>query len=65
MPPNLVTDTVLLDRLTAAAKRGVSAAERRVQRVSFVYGNLPKGSSMSKHEVERALERIDVMEGRG
>ncbi len=65
MPTNLVTDAGLIARLTAAAKRGVSPAERRLQRVSFVYGNLPKGSSMSKHEVEEALERLDVMEGRG
>ncbi len=65
MPTDLVTDSVLLDRLKAAAQRGVSSAERRIQRVSFVYGNLPKGSSMSKNEVERALERIDGMEGRG
>ena len=65
MPTNLVTDSALLDRLSGAAKRGVSPIERRLQRVSFVYGNLPKGSSMSKHEVELALERLDVMEGRG
>lgn len=65
MPTNLVTDSGLLERLSAAAKRGVSPAERRQQRLSFVYGNLPKGSAMSKHEVERALERLDAMEGRG
>ena len=47
------------------AKRGVSASERRQQRLSFVYGNLPKGSAMTKHEVEKALERLDEMEGRG
>lgn len=65
MPTNLATDSALLERLTAAAKRGVSPSERRQQRLSFVYGNLPKGSAMSKHEVEVALERLDVMEGRG
>jgi hypothetical protein len=65
MPTTLVTDSSLLERLTAAAKRGVSPAERRQQRLSFVYGNLPKGSDMTKHDVERALERLDQMEGRG
>ena len=64
MPTNLVTDSALLDRLAAAAKRGVSAAESRQQRLSFVYGNLPKGSTMTKHEVERALAHVDQMDGR-
>ena len=65
MTTNLMTDRGLLDRLSAAAKRGVSLEERRKQRLSFVYGNLPKGSSMTKHQVEQALERLDEMEGRG
>lgn len=64
MPTNIVTDSGLLDRLSAAAKRGVSAAESRQQRVSFVYGNMPKGSTMTKHEVEKALDRLDQAEGR-
>jgi hypothetical protein len=65
MPTNLVTDQGLLQRLTAGAARGVSTEERRRQRVSFVYGNLPKGSAMSKMQVEKELERIDDLEGRG
>jgi len=64
MPTNLMTDRSLLDRLSAAAKRGVSVAERRQQRVSFVYGNMPKGSDMSRHEVEMALDRLDSQDGR-
>lgn len=64
MPTNLKTDEGLLGRLNAAARRGVSVEERRQQRLSFVYGNLPKGSSMSKMQVEKALERLDALEGR-
>lgn len=64
MPTTLATDRNLLDRLAEAAKRGVSTAERKQQRLSFVYGNLPKGSAMTKHEVEKALQRLDEMEGR-
>lgn len=64
MPINLATDAGLLERLSSAAKRGISVEERRQQRVSFVYGNLPKGSSMTKHEVEQALGHVDRMEGR-
>ncbi|WP_150443120.1 hypothetical protein [Sphingobium limneticum] len=59
-----MTDRSLLDRLSAAAQRGVSVAERRQQRVSFVYGNMPKGSDMSRHEVEKALDRLDSQDGR-
>jgi hypothetical protein len=65
MPNNLQTDIALIERLRAAAKRGVSLAERKQQRLSFVYGNLPKGSAMSKVDVERALSRIDLSEGQG
>ena len=64
MPTNLVTDSTLLERLAAAAKRKVGAAESRQQRLSFVYGNLPKNSNMTKNEVERALEKLDQIEGR-
>ncbi len=60
MPTNLMTDQGLLLRLSAAAARGVSPQERRKQRVSFVYGNLPKESAMTKHQVEEALDKIDL-----
>jgi hypothetical protein len=59
MAIDLKTDQALLGRLAAAAKRGVSSVERRQQRVSFVYGNLPKSSAMTKHQVAQELERID------
>ena len=63
MLTDIITDTGLLARLSDAAKRGVTADERRQQRLSFVYANLPKGSSMTKHDVERVLQRLDS-EGR-
>lgn len=61
---NVATDAGLLERLFAAAKRGVTPEERREQRVSFVYGNMPKGSPMTRHQVVEALDRIDELEGR-
>jgi len=64
MPTNLKTDAGLLGRLNAAARRGVSIEERRAQRLSFVYGNLPKGSAMTRHQVEDALKNLDALEGR-
>lgn len=60
----IATDRNLIERLTAAASRGVSAGERRQQRISFVYGNMPKNSSMTKHQVADALEKLDTAEGR-
>ncbi|MBY6016163.1 hypothetical protein KUV75_14800 [Qipengyuania gaetbuli] len=65
MPTDIATDASLLERLKSAAERGVSAAERRQQRLSFVYANLPRNSDMTRHQVEKALERLDAMEGRG
>lgn len=62
--PNVTTDAGLLGRLSIAAARGVSDAERRLQRISFVYGNLPKGSAMTRNQVEQALDHRDKLEGR-
>lgn len=59
----LTTDQTLLERLYSAASRGVSAGERRHQRVSFVYGNLPKGSTVTKQQVEKALDEMDKLDG--
>lgn len=64
MPTDIKTDAGLIGRLKAAAHRGVSVEERREQRVSFVYGNLPKGSAMTKLQVEKALKNLDALEGR-
>lgn len=65
MPTDIATDASLLARLKQAAKRGVSVAERRQQRLSFVFANMPVESAMTRHDVERALEHLDQMEGRG
>jgi len=54
-----VTDDKLLARLRKAASRVMSAEEVRSQRVSFVYGNLPKDNTMTRQEVASALARIE------
>lgn len=64
MPTEIVTDSGLLQRLAAAASRGLTLDELRQQRISFVYGNLPKSSSMTKHQVQEVLEGIDKADGR-
>lgn len=59
MPTELVTDRSLLDRLKAAAGQPLTKRQLDAQRVSFVYGNLPRGNSMSRRQVEAALQRFD------
>ena len=59
MPNEPKTEVALLERLTAAAKKGVSTEEVRRQRVSYVYGNLPDNSPMTRHQVAQALERLE------
>jgi len=59
MSDDLKTDARLLEQLFEAAKRTMTSDEVRRQRVSFVYGNLPRDSTLTKHQVEVALGRID------
>lgn len=59
MPTDLKTDTTLLDRLRAAAGVEMTPEEVRRQRISFVYGNLPSDSDMTKNDVERVLNRLE------
>lgn len=55
----LKTDAGLLARLRAAAGRTVSPAELHQQRVSFIYGNLPGDSAITRDQVEVAVRAID------
>lgn len=46
----------LLDE--ARARGGATEEELQEQRVSWVYGNLPKDSTMTKEEVRQSIDRI-------
>lgn len=59
VPIDLKTDLDLLNRLQSAARRSPTKQELDAQRVSFVYGNMPKESSMTRHQVEEALARFE------
>lgn len=59
MPTDIKTDGALLERLQKAARHEMTVDELRRQRVSFVYGNLPEGSPMTRNEVAVALARHD------
>ena len=48
-----------LDRLLRESKtRVLTDAELKAQRASFVYGNAPKGSRITKESALRAVDRI-------
>lgn len=50
-----------LDRLLNRAKsREVTEEQLKAQRASFIYGNAPKGSRITKDSAKRAVGRIRV-----
>lgn len=51
---NLKTDEALLQKLREAKKP--SRAEVREQRVSFVFGSLDSGNTMTKEQVRKLVE---------
>ena len=60
MIPNATkVDETLVRRLEAAAARELTSEELRAQRVSFVYGNMPQDSSLSRKEVVDALAKAE------
>lgn len=57
MPQDIKTDKELLESLRYAASRELSRAELLAQRVSFIIGNLPKESTITREQVEEILEQ--------
>lgn len=55
----LKTSDNLLAKLRAAAGRPLTREELRRQRVSFIYGSLPNDSSITRHQVEEAIAKIE------
>jgi hypothetical protein len=59
MEHDFKTDRDFLDRLEAAAKQHLNRDQLFHQRVSFVYGNMPSDSSVTRMQVERELARSE------
>lgn len=59
MQAQLKTDQALLERLRAAASHKMSREEVMRQRLSFVYGNMPIDSEMTRPQVREALARLE------
>lgn len=54
------TDTALLDRLRAAARKGVSAAELHSQRVSFIVSSVSdERTKVTTQMVEAELKKLN------
>ena len=53
----LHTDAELLERLRLAAQRPMTREEVREQKISWVLGNLPFDSTVTRKEVEAAIDR--------
>ncbi|MEO0713293.1 MAG: hypothetical protein AAFY37_05220 [Pseudomonadota bacterium] len=56
---DIATNKELLDQLHKAAKRQISQEELHAQRVSFILGNLPQDSDMTKADVEKVLQELE------
>ncbi len=52
----LKIDEELEQRLRKAAATPMTKEEVRRQRISFVYGNLPQSSTLTREEVEKLLD---------
>lgn len=59
MKSQLTTDSALLERLKAAAAYKMSRDEIQRQRLSFVFGNMPADSSMTRPQVIEALALLE------
>ncbi len=60
MIEKLKTDAELIKRLRESASKPVTKEELAQQRVSFVYGNLPSDSTVTR---DRVAEKIKKNEG--
>ena len=53
------TDETLLERLRESARRPLTKAEVVEQRISWVYGNLPRDGTLTRDEVARMVRAQD------
>lgn len=52
----LKTDPAIAKRLRKAAKKKLGRDELEKQRVSFVYGNMPAKSNVTRQQVEKKIK---------
>jgi len=59
MPHNIATDATLLAKLSAASRIPMTRELLRRQRVSFIYGSLPKDSTITRQQIEQVLNKAE------
>ncbi|MDX2210080.1 MAG: hypothetical protein SFV20_06945 [Sphingopyxis sp.] len=59
MPQNIATDASLLAKLAAASRVALTREQLRRQRVSFIYGSLPKESTITRQQIENVLSKSE------
>lgn len=57
MPDNIETDPKVLDFIRTRPTAPMTADQMKAQCVSFVYGNMPQSSTLSREDVEALLSR--------
>ena len=55
----ITTDPELIERLRKAASREMTADEIHAQKVSWVYGQLPHDSEITKDQVDIIIRNMD------
>lgn len=59
MSNEIKTDPVLLAKLKEAAGRQLTVEEVRAQRVSFIMGNMPEKSAVTRERIESVLGHFE------
>lgn len=59
MTLSVETKKELLERLKKAAKRQMTAEEIHAQRLSFILGNMPQESGVTKADIEKILGELE------
>ena len=57
MPNDIRTDEAFLARLRKAAATAMTGDQLRAQRISFIHGSMPHESTLSRDEIEQALDK--------
>jgi hypothetical protein len=59
MPEDIKTEGNLLRRLSQASKFHTTRDQLRRQRVSFIFGALPKNSTITRQQIENVLDKVE------
>jgi hypothetical protein len=58
MPPSIASAPKLIERLMAGTGLQETPEQSDEQKISFIYGNLPTGSTITRDQVARQVTRL-------